>query len=109
MRSVERNHLAARMHTCVGAAGDGDRRVDPEDPTEGIAQVAAHRTHPGILGEATESASVVGDLESETLVSGRRRFDAAPFPGSRGIAQTSSSLAIGALSPDRGPSFRMRV
>ena len=87
--------LPGRVHARVGAAcaDDGRRPGEAGRAGDGACQRACDRGEAGLDGEAAEPAAVVGEQEP-------------PAPESR---QTNSMRAMGALSPGRGPSFRIRV
>ena len=90
------------MDPGVGATGTGQlgRLGEPCGPAERLAQRSGDGWNLGLVGEAPEGGAVVGDQEPPTL------------PSSVGGVlhpQTNSIRAIGALSPGRGPNFKMRV
>ena len=107
------------MDTGIGAARHREHGSRAKDLGHRRTEVPTDGADTCVLREAAEGRSVVCNLQAVPLVTFRRRSDALidtvggclgiPIPGTRGVAQTSSSFAMGALSPVRGPSFRMRV
>jgi hypothetical protein len=92
---VDVDDLPGRVHPRVGPARAHDGRWHGEAgrPSDGACQRACDRGEASLVGEAPEPAAVVGEQEP---------------PASDG-GQTNSMRAMGALSPGRGPSFRIRV
>ena len=111
-RGVEGHDLAPGVDAGVGATGDGQLDLGPEDALDGGPQGAAHGDDTGVLGEPVEVGAVVGDQQADPML---LRGSASVSPGSvnagprAATTYTSSMRAIGALSPWRVPSFRMRV
>ena len=118
----KRHDLAPGVHPGVGAAGDGQLDAGAEHPLDGGAQRAPDGDDAGVLGEAVEVGAVVGDEQPYPLTLRRRSARSMPpaldppphcvgtrAGASAATTQTSSMRAIGALSPWRVPSFRMRV
>ena len=101
-RQVDVNDLAPGVDAGVGAPGASQRRWFDQagGPAQGLPQRAGHGGHLRLVGETPEGGTVVGDQEPPTLP------DSA---GGRAHPQTNSIRAIGALSPGRGPSFKIRV
>ncbi len=97
------DHLAEGVDTGVGAAGAREGHRAAGHPTERSAESLGHRGLALLGRETVEARSVVGDLQSppDGLV--------IHPPGPGGRAHTSSMRAIGALSPNRLPSLRIRV
>ncbi len=79
------------MHTGIGAASAGDDAASATDPAERCFQLALDRPAAVIrlALKSDEIRPVVGNLRTNL--------------------QTHSMIAIGALSPFRGPSLVMRV
>lgn len=80
------------MYTGIGASGTDEFDRTPADALDRSAEVTEDGALGRVLRESVEVGSVVGDGEG----------------GVTGV-QTSSMRAIWALSPSRGPSFKMRV
>ena len=100
-----RDHLAPRVHARVGASGAGEREVlAPQDRFEHFAQHTFDGALLDLRGEPAEVGAVVRDRELEHTVA----HVLVPRSGERKLGHTSSMRAMGALSPGRGPSFRMR-
>ena len=102
-REVEVDHLVEGVDAGVGASGTGEGDRGAGDPAQCLAEGPGHRELALLGRETMESRPVVGDLQPPP--------DGAVIhpPGSGGRAHTSSMRAIGALSPRRLPSLRMRV
>ena len=68
-RQVDVDDLPSCVHPGVRAAGAGDGRqlAQPGGALEGQAQRAGHGRELGLLGEAPEGATVVGDQEPPAL------------------------------------------
>ena len=97
--------LAQGVHTGVGAAGTGQRHLVTGHRRQRRGEQASDRALALLGGKAVERRPVVGDKEHyATKRPARGRFVT-------GLEQphTSSTRAIGALSPWRGPSLRMRM
>ncbi len=101
----QRHHLAPRVHAGVGASGTGERElVAPQHRPEHFAQHAFDGALLELRGEPAEVGAVVRDRELEHTVT----HVLGPRSGERKLGHTSSMRAMGALSPGRGPSFRIR-
>ncbi len=96
-RRVEADDLTPSVHAGVGATRAGQLDRVPQDAFEGRRQRAADGDHAGVGSEAREPAAVVRDAHAD------------PRHGRTRSGYTSSMRAMGALSPWRGPSLRMRV
>ncbi len=100
---VEVDHLAEGVDAAVGAsrAGQGDRGAG--DAGQRRAEGIGHGALTLLGRESVESRAVVGD--------GQPPPDGLVIhpPGPGGRAHTNSMRAIGALSPSRLPSLRIRV
>ena len=94
VRGVETDHLAYGVHAAVGPPCTGQHHIGTKNPRQCPAEEAGDRRDAIVNGEPVERGPVVGD--------------GSPDPHD-GRAQTSSMRAIGALSPWRGPTFRIRV
>ncbi len=97
--------LAQRVHTGIGPPGTGQRYLVAGHRAQGLGELAPDRVLVFLSGEAVERSSVIGDKEHyATKRPTRGRFVT-------GLEQphTSSTRAIGALSPWRGPSLRIRI
>ena len=134
-RGVEADHLTPGVHPGVGATGAGQLDRTTQHPLERVAQRARRRwSRPGwrrSRGSRTRRrppscapATTGGRPSGTATVAGRARAprrsspsrparskqrSAPSRPGSAEPGQTSSMRAMGALSPWRGPSLRMRV
>ena len=94
------------MDTGVGPPGASHFGLVAQDLLQRPAQHTRHRADVGLGGEAMETRPVVGDDELQLRLGG---FTCLPRSSARvEERQTSSILAIGALSPGRGPSLRIR-
>lgn len=91
---VEVDVLFTGMDPCVGPTRTRQRKGLPIDAFELRAELTCDGPDTYVLGEPTESAPVVGQTETDP----RRRVRLRSFDFVRS-AQTSSILAIGALSP----------
>jgi len=101
------NDLTPGVHAAVGAAGAGDLDRMLHDPADGARQLAGDRALPGLGSEPFEPGAVVGDEHPDANQRPlRSRWPTDVFAEER---HTNSMRAIGALSPWRGPSLRMRV
>ena len=98
------DHLTPRVHAGVGAPGAAELDGAAQHAGQRLAEHPFDRAFPGLRCEAVELGAVVRDDELE------RCAPDAPLDRSVEwqLAQTSSTRAMGALSPGRGPSFRMR-
>ncbi len=112
------DHLTGGMDTGVRAAGTGQIDRLAQGGGQGAAELAGHGALPGLGGEAPEAGSVVGDHQPQPdpfgPCSGVVRPVLVPRRHRAGVGgveqrQTNSMRAMGALSPWRGPSFRIRV
>ncbi len=90
--------LTPRVHAGVGAARARELHRGAQHPLECGAEHAFDRALVALRGEAVEVGAVVRDRQLEYPLLFRERE----------LAQTSSMRAIGALSPGRGPSLRIR-
>jgi hypothetical protein len=88
---LEGDDLASCVDACVGATSAGERNRMREDLGEGVGQAPLDGVDPLIYRKAAESRAVIGEVQPELQI------------------QTSSRRAMGALSPGRGPSLRIRV
>jgi len=101
------------VHPGIGAAGPDDiGHVVAQVLRERLLELARDRALVGLRGEAPKPRAVVRDGQGEVRPPrGRRvRRGAGVDARFRRVEEghTSSTLAIGALSPGRGPSLRMR-
>lgn len=96
----ERDHLALGVDPRVGPSSHGDAWNRSENPPERILQHSLDGPRPGLASEATKVGPVVGQHEFQNGYACRYSAPA---------SSTSSICAIGAPSPLRGPSFRIRV
>ena len=78
--------------------------VAAQHAREHLAQHAFDGALLGLRGEPAEVGAVVRDRELEHTVA----HVLVPRSGERKLRHTSSMRAMGALSPGRGPSFRIR-
>jgi hypothetical protein len=102
-RDVEVDHLVHGVDPGVGAAGTGQLHRGAADPGQGGLQGPGHRRLPVLGREPVEAGTVVG--QGQPPPDGPLRQP----PGVGGRAHTNSMRAIGALSPSRFPSLRIRV
>lgn len=91
---VEVHELFTGVHAGVGPTGTGEGYRLPVDAFELGAEFTGDGPDTDVLGEAAESAPVVGQTKADP----RRRLRPVLFVFVES-AQTSSILAIGALSP----------
>jgi hypothetical protein len=82
--------LGERVHTAIGAPGAGDRNLVADDRAQPVAERPGDCPLKRLGREPVKLRAVVGDAERES------------------DSQTNSMRAIGALSPGRGPSLRIR-
>lgn len=87
---VDVDDLGKGMDTRVRSSGTGDLRLAADHPPDRRGDRSRNGPLPGLGGETVKTRAVVGDAEGDT------------------DRQTNSTLAMGALSPGRGPSFKMR-
>src|ERR1700683_563080 len=97
------DHLLGGMDPRVGATGPGQRDRGPGDPAECSGQRPGHRALALLSRESTEAGTVVRQREPPP------DGGIVPPPRTGGVARSNSMRAIGALSPMRFPSLRMRV
>ncbi len=97
--------LTEGVHPGVRPSCTGERHLVARHRAQGLGQAASDGALAGLGGKAVEAGPVVGDEEHyATKRPGRGRFGT-------GLEEphTSSTRAIGALSPWRGPSLRIRT
>ena len=93
---LERDHLALGVDPGVGPPRHREAWRRPQDPPQGFLQDALDGPLSRLAGEPSEVGPVVRQNQPEDPYSSSRR-------------PTSSMMAIGAPSPCRGPTFRIRV
>ncbi len=100
------DNLAERVNSCVGSARarELERTFDPEYSRDSAAQLSCDGDLAWLIGEPLVTSAVVRDAEAP---SGDAVWIDESRPGR--IGQTSSMRAMGALSPGRGPSFKILV
>ena len=114
------DHLTGGMYPGVGASSTGQVDGLAKGGGEGPDELTGHGALPGLRRESPEPGTVVGHDQAETEPVGlsfgfARPVIVPPWNGAtfgvRGVEkrQTNSMRAMGALSPRRGPSFKIRV
>jgi len=97
------DNLSEGMHTGIGASATDELDGMPAVVGDGACKLAGDGELTGLGREPVEPGSVVSDYQSQP---NRLRRN---VPGRLDFGQTNSMRAIGAASPWRGPSFRIRV
>lgn len=106
---VEVDELLTGVDPCIGAPRTRQADRLPVDALQLRSQLTCDRSNPYVLGESTEPAPVIGEAETDPgCCCGPGVQTGVVYRSGLG-GQTSSIFAIGALSPWRGPSLRMRV
>ncbi len=120
-RRVEADDVAPRVHALVGAARDRELDGVAQHAPDGVGQRAADRADADVGGEPVERRAVVRDEQRHphrgagvgwrvVEVEQRRALEAgSAHAAAPGRTYTSSMRAVGALSPGRVPSLRIRV
>jgi hypothetical protein len=101
------DHLGGGVHPGVGTAGTGEVYRGPGDASQSGAEGTGHGALTLLGRKSVEGRTVVGHRQAPA--DGSVDGSVARPPTRGGRAHTNSMRAIGALSPDRLPSLRMRV
>jgi len=101
--NVEAENLASSVNSTVGTTGTGDDHLGPDDPGQDGLEVTSDGAYIPVDRKSVKRCPVVCDPcpNSHNYLAG--------LPEVATGGQTSSMRAIGALSPWRGPTLRIRV